>query len=185
MGPDHDSAGGAARGGSAAQRSSSAAPPRRIDWVEFGELCKSLAVAADTWARTQRVALEAVVGIALGGSIVGAAVASLLRLDFYPIRLARRAESPGHNTRRVVVPPTRDVAGRHVLLCDDIARTGDTFRIALHELRQAGARAVTTAAMVRVERGFRPDVEVLEVPAEALFPWETDYVAQGELIRRV
>ena len=81
---------------------------------------------------------------------------------------------------RVIVPPTRDLAGRRVALVDDLSRTGDTFRIALHELRRVGVRTVTVA-LVRREPGFRPDMSATTASAvdKVAFPW-----GREELVKR-
>jgi hypoxanthine phosphoribosyltransferase len=109
-----------------------------------------------------------VVGIARGGSIVGATLSFLLNLEYFPIRLAKRG-----GVTRVLVPPTSDVTGRSVLLVDDLSRTGETFKIALHELRRVGVGPTLTAALVRREPGFRPDLFAITATAvdKVAFPW--------------
>src|SRR5947207_2154950 len=102
-------------------------PPRwEISWTEFGELCRRLAL--DVHELGKRLGLpdgrfDAIVGIARGGAIVGTTLAFMLNHEYYPIRLAKRG-----GVTRVVVPPTRDLANKHVLLVDDLSRTGETFK---------------------------------------------------------
>src|SRR6201999_106196 len=79
-------------------------PRRDITWQEFGELCKQLAVAV-----YNRGPIDAVVGIARGGSIVGTTLSFMLNKEYFPIRLAKRG-----GVTRVIVPPTRDLADRSV-----------------------------------------------------------------------
>lgn len=139
------------------------APRREVSWQELGELCKGLALAVK-----RRAPHDAVVGIARGGSIVGATLSFMLNLEYFPIRLAKRG-----GVTRVIVPPTSDLAGRTVALVDDLSRTGETFMIALHELRRIGVKAVTTVALVRREPGYRPDLCALTATAadKVVFPW--------------
>ncbi len=156
-------------------------PPRwQISWSEFGELCKRLALDAHALAHKLDLPggrFEAVVGIARGGAIVGTTLAFMLNYEYFPIRLAKRG-----GVVRVLVPPTRDLADKHVLLVDDLSRTGETFKIALHELRRVGARSVTTCALVRREPGFRPDLCARTASAadKVAFPWGREVLVDGK-----
>ena len=111
---------------------------------------------------------NAVVGIARGGSIVGATLSFMLNLEYYPIRLAKRG-----GVTRVIVPPSPELAGKRVVLVDDLSRTGDTFKIALHELRRVGVGPVLTVALVQREPGFKPDICAATATAvdKVAFPW--------------
>jgi hypoxanthine phosphoribosyltransferase len=146
-------------------------PRREIGWQEYGDLCRSMALEL-----AKRGGFDAVVGIARGGSIVGTTLAFMLNQEYFPIRLAKRG-----GVTRVIVPPTKDLAGRHVLLVDDLSRTGETFKIAMHELRRVGALSVITVALVRREPGFRPDVAALTASAadKVAFPWGREVIVNG------
>jgi hypoxanthine phosphoribosyltransferase len=148
------------------------APRREIDWQEFGQLCKQLALAVDAHG-----GCDAVVGVARGGTIVGATLSFMLNLEFFPIRLAKRG-----GVTRVIVPPTKELAGRSVALVDDLSRTGETFKIALHELRRVGAARTLTVALARREPGFRPDVCALTASAvdKIAFPWGREELVDGK-----
>jgi hypoxanthine phosphoribosyltransferase len=148
------------------------APRREVTWQEFGELCKRLAV--EIAAHGQ---FDALVGIARGGSIVGATLSFMLNLEYFPIRLGKHG-----GTTRVIVPPPPDLAGRTVVLVDDLSRTGDTFKIALHELRRVGVSSATTVALVRREPGFRPDICALTASAvdKVAFPWGREQLVNGK-----
>jgi uncharacterized protein len=152
------------------------APRREIGWQELGDLCKQLAreVAAQGPA-------DAVVGIARGGSIVGAVLSFMLNLEYYPIRLAKRG-----GVIRVIVPPSPEVKGKRVVLVDDLSRTGETFKIALHELRRVGVAGVKTVALARREPGFRPDISALTATAvdKVAFPWGKEQLVDGQFILR-
>ena len=120
--------------------------------------------------------VDAVVGIARGGSIVGATLSFMLNKEYFPIRLAKRG-----GVTRVIVPPTRDLADRTVALVDDLSRTGDTFRIALHELKRVGIKDAFTVALVRREPGFRPDLAATTASAvdKVAFPWGREELVNG------
>lgn len=143
-----------------------------MSWQEFGELARKLAV--DVQARGPH---DALVGIARGGSIVGATLSFMLNLEYFPIRLGKRG-----GVTRVIVPPPAELAGRSVVLVDDLSRTGDTFKIALHELRRVGVEKVLTVALVRREPGFRPDLCAFTASAadKVAFPWGREELVNGK-----
>jgi hypoxanthine phosphoribosyltransferase len=58
-----------------------------LSWELFGELCRVLAVKV----ATSGYRPEMVVGIAKAGVIPGAVVASILRCDFYSLKISRDA----------------------------------------------------------------------------------------------
>jgi len=148
------------------------APRREVSWQEYGELCKRLAI--DIQARGP---FDALVGIARGGSIVGATLSFMLNLEYFPIRLGKRG-----GVTRVIVPPPPELAGRSVVLVDDLSRTGDTFKIALHELRRVGVTSTLTVALVRREPGYRPDIAALTASAvdKVAFPWGREELVNGK-----
>jgi hypoxanthine phosphoribosyltransferase len=139
------------------------APRTDISWQAYGELAKKLAVEV-----AARGPHDAVVGIARGGSIVGATLSFMLNTEYFPIRLGKHG-----GVTRVIVAPPPDVRDRSVVLVDDLSRTGDTFRIALHELRRVGARSVLTVALVHREPGYKPDISAMIASAadKVAFPW--------------
>ena len=56
-----------------------------IDWAMFGELCRALALKV-----ARDYDPEIIVGIARAGVIPGAVIASILRADFYSMKISRR-----------------------------------------------------------------------------------------------
>lgn len=147
---------------------------REIRWDEFGALTRDLAMALH--ARRPDV----VVGIARGGSIVGCTLSFQLGIDYYPIRLKKQG-----GATRVVVPPSPELARRHVALVDDLSESGDTFRIARHELAQVGVTQITTCALVRRVPGYSPDLWALEVNGKVRFPWAAEQIIDGVLQKRL
>jgi hypoxanthine phosphoribosyltransferase len=148
------------------------APRREVSWQEYGELCKKLALEIQP-----RGPFDSLVGIARGGSIVGATLSFMLNLEYYPIRLAKQ-----RGATRVIVPPPPEIRGHRVVLVDDLSRTGETFKIALHELKRVEVESVITVALVRREPGFRPDICALTATAadKVAFPWGREQLIDGK-----
>jgi len=145
---------------------------REMGWAAFGEVARVFA---------GRISLKfrpgVVVGIAKGGIFVGGAIAAALGAEFYPVRIEKR--------RRDVAPLTEaaselpDLAGKKVLVVDDVAQTGATLARARALARKAGAKDVRTAVLVARPRGARPDFAALETDELILFGWDYQLDAAG------
>ena len=146
-----------------------------LSWEMFGELCRALAL---------RVARdydpEVVVGIARAGVIPGAIIASILRKDFYSMKISRREGGEQVRERPAILsaaPP--QASGKRVLLVDEIATSGETLRLALAAVRDVGPAEIRTATSFARHRGYKADYFALETDATVIFPWDRK-VFQGE-----
>ena len=150
----------------------------QVSWEKFGELCRDLAVAAAPYQP------EAVVGIARGGWLPATVLACMLRCDLYPMRLSRREGGRVvHDTPLILLPPPAQVAGRRVLLLDDIADTGVTLSLGLRALKRAGAAEIRTAALVAHSWAEpKPDIVGLATDAFVVTPWDREVVQDGALV---
>ncbi|UCC71079.1 MAG: phosphoribosyl transferase [Gemmatimonadota bacterium] len=151
-----------------------------LSWELFGELCRALAL---------RVARdydpEAVVGIAAAGVIPGAVIAAMLGKEFYAIKITRREEGAGRRSRPEILsaaPP--QLAGRRVLLVDEICETGDTLRLALAAVRDVDPAEVRTATSLVHVGGYEPDYYALAAEGTVVFPWDREVVDEesGRLV---
>lgn len=151
-------------------RGSPGGPEEFLDtsWEMFGELCRALALRV-----AREYQPEAIIGIARTGAIPGAIIACILRVDFHAITISRKGEKDIVRDRPEVfsrVPS--QVAGKKVLIVDEITTSGDTLRIALAAVRGAGPAEVKTATSFVRPRGYRPDFHALETAATVIFPWD-------------
>jgi hypoxanthine phosphoribosyltransferase len=149
-----------------------------LSWELFGELCRALAV---------RVARdydpEIVVGIAAAGVIPGAVIAAMLQKEFHAIKITRRDDDDGPRQRPEVLsaaPP--QVAGRRVLLVDEICDSGDTLRLALAAVRDVSPAEVRTATSLVREGGYEPDYYALGTDATVIFPWDREVWGEDNLV---
>lgn len=93
------------------------------------------------------------------------ALAIPLELDY--IHASRYRDGRSGSTLQWIRRPPAAVAGRTVLLLDDIFDAGETLAAARAACREAGARTVVTAVMTRKRRAHAaapPDSVALEVP---------------------
>jgi hypoxanthine phosphoribosyltransferase len=150
-----------------------------LSWEVFGELSRALAVNV---ARSYDP--EIVIGIAKAGVIPGAVIASILRRDFFSMKITRRSgmEQVRERPRLLTSAPTQ-ARGKRVLIVDEICTSGDTLRMALAAVRAVNPTEVRTATSFVKAGHFKPDYFAVETDATVIFPWDRQVVGDtGELI---
>jgi hypoxanthine phosphoribosyltransferase len=156
-------------------RSNSKQVARELSWAEFGRYIQDLARQAAGFKP------DAVVGIAHGGVFVGGAVASALKVEFYPVRLLRRSrESETRRPSGLSDEMPTELSGCRVLVVDDVCSSGDSLEMAGRLARAAGCSKVKTAALVTRPKGARPDYSALTTEALFVFPWDYQAVVEDE-----
>jgi hypoxanthine phosphoribosyltransferase len=78
------------------------------------------------------------------------------------------------------VPPTRHIAGKGVLLVDDISITGRTLNMARRAILDLGAREVRTATLAVHYFSTRPDWYVIESNELLIHPWDRNMLVDGK-----
>lgn len=147
-----------------------------LSWQRFGEVWRGLVEKV-----TRDFQPEAVVGIAKGGVLPGACIASALSVDFYPIKLStRRNEQTVLDRPRVVTPPPAEVNGRRLLLVDDITITFKTLELAQQLLADAGATEIRCASLCVHPHSQKPEWYGISSDAVILLPWDRDVYQGGE-----
>lgn len=151
-----------------------------MDWEFFGELCRVLAVRV----ATSGYRPEIIVGIAKAGVIPGAVVASILRCDFYSLKISRDTGASRVRSRpKIFSAAPAEAARKRVLVVDEICTSGETLRIALNALRQVGPADLKTATSLIKVGGYKPDFHALETDSTVVFPWDRQVVdAHGEIV---
>lgn len=151
-----------------------------MSWEFFGELCRVLAVKVATAGYLP----DLVVGIAKAGVIPGAVVASILRCDFYSMKISRDLGGEKARVRpKILSAAPKEAQGKRVLIVDEICTSGETMRIATNALRQVMPLEIMTASSLVKQGGFKPDYYALETDAMVVFPWDRHVVsASGEIV---
>jgi hypoxanthine phosphoribosyltransferase len=115
-----------------------------ISWDDFHGLVRALAAAVAPWRP------EIVLPVLRGGAYPGALLAHILQIEVYPVRLTRRVDDVVVRDSPVwLVEPPAVVAGRRVLVVDEMCSTGETINLVrdrVMALGAAGARAATLYA---------------------------------------
>lgn len=156
-------------------RSFSRHAAQELSWAEFDRQVQDLARKALSFKA------QAVVGIAHGGVFVGGAVASALKVEFFPVRLTRRSrDSETRLPAGLSDDMPRELEGKRVLIVDDICSSGDSLEMATRLARSAGASKVKTAALVTRPNGARPDFTAFTTDTFYVFPWDYQAVVEDE-----
>ncbi len=149
-----------------------------LDWEMFGELCRALAMRV-----AREFEPEVVVGVARAGVIPAAIVASLLRIDFHAITISRREGADQVRDRPAIFSQVpRGIGGKRVVLVDEVSTSGDTLRLGIAALRDAGPSEIRTATTFSRPRGYSPDFVALETDATVVFPWDVKVFEGGEWV---
>ena len=150
----------------------------RISWAEVEAFCREVALEAQ-----KGLSPDLVVGIAKGGLIPAAAIASMLRVDLYPCIMTRRhhgeivSDSP-----RMVVSVSDAVAGQRILVVDEMVLTGDTMRAVTTDCKKKKARVVRTAAIWAGTESWKPTWYGIETPGYVMFPWDYEILSAGKFV---
>ena len=73
------------------------------------------------------------------------------------------------------------VRDRRVLMVDETCDTGDTIRLAVAAMVNAGAAEVRTAVAFRTG-AFTPDFHALATESTIILPWDREVLIDGELL---
>ena len=124
---------------------------------------------------------DAVAGMEARGFIFGAAVASVLRIGFLPVRKPGKLPVPTigidyaleYGTARLEIDPAAVNAGERVIMVDDLIATGGTALATISLLRQAEAEVPAALFVIDLpELGGAALLENAGVAAHALMSFE-------------
>jgi uncharacterized protein len=148
-----------------------------VEWPLFGELSRALALKV-----ARAYDPEIVVGIATAGVIPGAVVAAILDREFRSILVSRRERA--HRVREtpaVLGAAPHEVRSRRVLVVDETCDSGDTMRLAIASIVNAGAQEVRTAVSFKTGP-YEPDFHALATESTIVLPWDREILIEGELV---
>jgi hypoxanthine phosphoribosyltransferase len=148
-----------------------------VEWPLFGELSRGLALKV-----ARDYDPEVVVGIATAGVVPGAVIAAILGREFHSMVVSRRfGADTVRETPAVLSAAPSSVRDRRELIVDETCDTGDTLRLAVASMVNAGATEVRTA--VAFQTGpFTPDYHALATESTIVLPWDREVLIDGELM---
>lgn len=142
----------------------------------FGELSRALALKV-----SREYDPEIVVGIATAGVVPGAVVAAMLGKEFHSIMISRRYRAEEtRDTPAVFSAAPAEVRDKRVLIVDETCDSGETMRLAVGSIVNAGASEVRTAVGFRTGP-YQPDFHALATESTIVLPWDRELIVDGEL----
>src|SRR4029079_10582741 len=112
-----------------------------VEWPLFGELSRAFALKV-----SREHDPEIVVGVATAGVVPGAVIAAMLGREFHSIVISRRYRAESTRSEpEVFSGAPLEVRDRRVLIVDETCDSGDTLRLAIGAVVNAGASEVKTA----------------------------------------
>jgi hypoxanthine phosphoribosyltransferase len=147
-----------------------------IEWPFFGELSRGLALKV-----ARAYDPELVIGIATAGVIPGAVIAAILRREFHSLVVSRKFKaSQAREAPEVFGSAPGEVRGKRVLIVDETCDSGDTLRLAISAVQDAGAAEVRTAVGIRTGN-YAPDFHAIATESTIILPWDREILVDGEL----
>jgi hypoxanthine phosphoribosyltransferase len=126
---------------------------------------------------------DIVIGIAKGGLVPATIIASILRADLYPCTVSRRRHGEIISDQpQMLVPVTEKVAGRRVLVVDEMVLSGDTMRTVTADCKKEKARVVKTATVWAGTESWKPTWYGIESAGYVLFPWDYEVLVAGKFV---
>ena len=148
----------------------------QVEWPLFGELSRALALKV-----SRQYDPEMVVGVATAGVVPGAVIAAMLNREFHSIVISRKFRSDHvRETPAVFGAAPHEVRGMRVLIVDETCDSGDTMRLAVAAIVNAGAAEVRTAVAFRTG-AYAPDFHALATESTIVLPWDREVIVDGEL----
>ena len=148
-----------------------------VEWPLFGELSRALALKV-----SRAYDPEIVVGIATAGVIPGAVIAAILDREFHSMVVSRRygTDAPREMPAILSAAPAT-VRHRRVLLVDETCDSGETMRLAVTAIVNAGAAEVRTAVGFKTG-SYEPDFYSIATESTIILPWDREVLIDGELV---
>jgi uncharacterized protein len=148
-----------------------------IEWPFFGELSRGLALKV-----ARDYDPEIVIGIATAGVIPGAVIAAIMGKEFHSLVVSRKfGSSLARATPTVFGSAPKEVRGRRVLIVDETCDSGDTIRLAVSAVTDAGASEVKTAVAFQTG-AYTPDFHAIATESTIILPWDKEILVDGELV---
>lgn len=139
-----------------------------ISWPTYLDLAQKLA--ATLLSHEERI--DKIVGIARGGLTLGHILSDLLNVPVATFTIQSYTDIQEQGEMKITEPLRSPIAGKNILLVDDVADSGKTLKRAVTYLKRFRPKKVTVVTMLyKPKSTFRPDYFALETKKWILFPY--------------
>lgn len=140
-----------------------------LSWNQYQTLARKL---AETLLDRGKP-LDEIVAIARGGLTLGHLLTDSLRLPICSITIQSYTDIQKQGELKITAKLGKHIAGKRILLVDDIADSGKTLKRAVSYLKRFHPASITTVTMFyKPQSVFRPDFFVEETKKWVIFPTE-------------
>ncbi len=147
-----------------------------ISWEDFHGICKALALSVSHFQP------EIILPIGRGGYYPGALLAHLLQVEIQPVRVSRRVQDVVQSKEpRWITAPPAEIAGRRVLVVDEICDSGETILMVKKKCLALGALTAKSAVLYAHTKAVDvPDYIGIITDELLLNPWDREILREGE-----
>jgi len=140
-----------------------------VDWQTYHDLTRKLS--ASILSHAPKV--DHIVAISRGGLTLGHLMSDFLRIPIATFTIQSYTDIQTNGELVITEPLKTKIAGKHVLLVDDVSDTGKTFLRAKKYLKRFRPKNITTMSMFyKPHSVYRPDFVAQTTSKWILFPYE-------------
>lgn len=153
---------------------------RYIDWSEYGRLAEALSEKV----RSGGERFDLVIGVARGGIPVAMVVADRLGVVVDMINVKSYSDIGKRSKPRILSTVTERIAGKRILLVDDLVDQGDTLEFLKRRFLAKRPRSLSTAVLFKKPWSrTEPDYFLESVDKWVVFPFEVGEVGRERSVR--
>lgn len=140
-----------------------------VAWDEYHTLAYQLAASIFG----DKTRMEQIVAISRGGLTFGHLLSDFLHIPIATISIQSYSDIQKQGEVTLTEKCRTLISQKHILLVDDVADTGKTFKRAISYLRHVKPKSITTVSMFYKPHSiYRPDYFAKETKKWILFPYE-------------
>lgn len=147
----------------------------KISWEKLYTDCVALSK------KIKNTEIDEIVAISRGGVVMGRLLSDFLSLPMSNISITSYIGTKQEKEPVITQELTKDIKGKTIILIDDVADTGKTFKKAVPYLDSLGAKKVITVApYIKPHAIFIPNFWIESTAKWIIFPYEV-WEVQNEL----
>lgn len=140
-----------------------------VSWNHYQTYCQYLAATL----LSHDPSIQEIVAISRGGLTFGHVLSDFLRIPIWTISIKSYTDIQQQGEININGKLQTSIEGKHIVLVDDIADSGETLKKAVQYLQDVGAKNITTMTMFYKPHSIvRPDYFAKQTTKWVIFPHE-------------